>query len=77
MSAGRLNTGARLALAALALALLPILVKSDFTLTILVFSFLLGMLAVSFNLIFGYTGQLSMFHAAAFGKLDGSVKLPA
>ena len=25
------------------------------------------MLAVSFNLIFGYTGQLSMFHAAAFG----------
>jgi branched-chain amino acid transport system permease protein len=24
-------------------------------------------LAVSFNLIFGYTGQLSMFHAAAFG----------
>ena len=23
--------------------------------------------AVSFNLIFGYTGQLSMFHAAAFG----------
>ncbi|MEI6722680.1 MAG: branched-chain amino acid ABC transporter permease, partial [Betaproteobacteria bacterium] len=36
-------------------------------LTILVFSFLLGMLAVSFNLIFGYTGQLSMFHAAAFG----------
>ena len=41
--------------------------KSDFVLTILVFSFLLGMLAVSFNLIFGYTGQLSMFHAAAFG----------
>ena len=62
-----MNTGARLALAALALALLPVLVKSDFTLTILVFSFLLGMLAVSFNLIFGYTGQLSMFHAAAFG----------
>jgi ABC-type branched-subunit amino acid transport system permease subunit len=23
--------------------------------------------AVSFNLIFGFTGQLSMFHAAAFG----------
>ena len=22
---------------------------------------------MSFNLIFGYTGQLSMFHAAAFG----------
>ena len=46
---------------------LPLFVKSDFILTILVFTFLLGMLAVSFNLIFGFTGQLSMFHAAAFG----------
>ena len=62
-----MKTGARLVVAALAFALLPLVVKSDFTLTILVFSFLLGMLAVSFNLIFGYTGQLSMFHAAAFG----------
>ncbi len=68
MSEGRKSsTGARLAIAAAALALLPLAVKSDFVLTILVFSFLLGMLAVSFNLIFGYTGQLSMFHAAAFG----------
>jgi branched-chain amino acid transport system permease protein len=57
----------RLLLAAAVFALLPLIVKSDFILTILVFSFLLGMLAVSFNLIFGYTGQLSMFHAAAFG----------
>lgn len=61
------SAGVRLAVAAFALALLPLFVKSDFFLTILVFSFLLGMLAVSFNLIFGYTGQLSMFHAAAFG----------
>ncbi len=62
-----MTTGARLAIAAAAFALVPLVVKSDFALTILVFSFLLGMLAVSFNLIFGYTGQLSMFHAAAFG----------
>jgi branched-chain amino acid transport system permease protein len=62
-----MSAGSRLLLTAVALALLPLVVKSDFTLTILVFSFLLGMLAVSFNLIFGYTGQLSMFHAAAFG----------
>jgi branched-chain amino acid transport system permease protein len=62
-----MKTGTRLAIAALVVALAPIVVKSDFTLTILVFAFLLGMLAVSFNLIFGYTGQLSMFHAAAFG----------
>ena len=47
--------------------LLPAFVKSDVVLTILVFSWLQGMLAVSFNLIFGFTGQLSMFHAAAFG----------
>jgi branched-chain amino acid transport system permease protein len=46
---------------------LPLVVHGDFALTILIFTFLLGMLAVSFNLIFGFTGQLSMFHAAAFG----------
>jgi branched-chain amino acid transport system permease protein len=53
--------------ALLLLLLLPLGVKSDVVLTILVFSWLQGMLAVSFNLIFGFTGQLSMFHAAAFG----------
>jgi branched-chain amino acid transport system permease protein len=57
----------RAALVATMLLALPIAVKSDVVLTILVFSFLQGMLAVSFNLIFGFTGQLSMFHAAAFG----------
>jgi len=46
---------------------LPLAVKSDTAMTIIIFSFLLGMLAVSFNLVFGFTGQLSMFHAAAFG----------
>jgi branched-chain amino acid transport system permease protein len=45
----------------------PLVLHNEVTLTILVFTFILGMLAVSFNLIFGYTGQLSMFHAAAFG----------
>jgi branched-chain amino acid transport system permease protein len=45
----------------------PLLLHNEVALTILVFTFILGMLAVSFNLIFGYTGQLSMFHAAAFG----------
>ncbi|MGE5639183.1 MAG: branched-chain amino acid ABC transporter permease [Clostridia bacterium] len=51
----------------LALLLVPLGVQSDVVLTILVFAYLQGMLAVSFNLIFGFTGQLSMFHAAAFG----------
>ena len=51
----------------LLLIAVPLGVKSDVVLTILVFAYLQGMLAVSFNLIFGFTGQLSMFHAAAFG----------
>jgi branched-chain amino acid transport system permease protein len=50
-----------------ALALLPLVLHSNFILTIFIFSFILGMAAVSFNLVFGFTGQLSMFHAAAFG----------
>jgi branched-chain amino acid transport system permease protein len=62
-----MNAVVRTALTAAALLALPLFVKSDVVLTILVFSWLQGMLAVSFNLIFGFTGQLSMFHAAAFG----------
>lgn len=55
------------AIALAALAALPVFLHSDFILTVFVFTFILGMLAVGFNLIFGFTGQLSMFHAAAFG----------
>ena len=51
----------------LALFAVPLGVESEVVLTILVFAYLQGMLAVSFNLIFGFAGQLSMFHAAAFG----------
>jgi len=51
----------------LPLFVVPLVLHNDVVLTILVFTFILGILAVSFNLIFGYTGQLSMFHAAAFG----------
>jgi branched-chain amino acid transport system permease protein len=47
--------------------IVPALVQSNFILTIFTFSFILAIAAVSFNLIFGFTGQLSMFHAAAFG----------
>jgi branched-chain amino acid transport system permease protein len=49
------------------LALLPIVVRSDFILTIFIFTFIYGILAVTFDLIFGFTGQLSMFHPAVFG----------
>jgi len=57
----------RTSLAWLSLFLVPFVLHNDVALAILVFTFILGILAVSFNLIFGYTGQLSMFHAAAFG----------
>src|SRR5450755_5033826 len=62
-----MRPASKLLFASAAIIALPLVAHSDFALTILIFSFLLGMLAVSFNLIFGFTGQLSMFHAAAFG----------
>src|SRR5262249_58579241 len=46
---------------------LPVFVRSDFLLTIFIFTFIYGILAVTFDLIFGFTGQLSMFHPAVFG----------
>lgn len=45
----------------------PLVVKAEFILAIFIFSFILGVAAISFNIIFGYAGQLSMFNAAAFG----------
>jgi branched-chain amino acid transport system permease protein len=47
--------------------LVPLVVKAEFILTIFIFSFILGIVAISFNIIFGLTGQLSMFNAGAFG----------
>lgn len=49
------------------LYLLPLVVRSDVMLTILIFTFILSILAIGFNVIFGGAGQLTMFHAAAFG----------
>jgi branched-chain amino acid transport system permease protein len=49
------------------LAALPLAVHSDFVLTIFIYTFLSGILAVTFDLVFGFTGQLSMFHPAVFG----------
>jgi branched-chain amino acid transport system permease protein len=50
-----------------ALALLPLMVKTDFVLTIFIYAFIFGILGVTFDLVFGFTGQLSMFHPAVFG----------
>lgn len=57
-----------LPLAALVGAIIaPLAITTDSTFAIATFGFLLAALAVSFNLIFGFTGQLSFFHAASFG----------
>ncbi|KRQ89824.1 branched-chain amino acid ABC transporter permease [Bradyrhizobium valentinum] len=45
----------------------PLAVHSDSILAIAIYGFMAASLAVSFNLIFGFTGQLSLFHAASFG----------
>ena len=49
------------------LYLLPLMVQSDVVLTVLIFTFVLSILAIGFNIVFGGAGQLTMFHAAAFG----------
>ena len=51
----------------LPLYLVPVVSSNEVLLTILIFTFILGVLAVGFNIVFGYTGQLTMFHGAAFG----------
>lgn len=56
------------AVTGLALAILaPLATASDTLMAIATFGFLAASLAVSYNLIFGFTGQLSLFHAASFG----------
>ena len=43
------------------------MVRSDVVLTVLIFTFVLSILAIGFYVVFGGAGQLTMFHAAAFG----------
>ena len=51
----------------LPLYLVPVVSHSEVLLTILIFTYILGILAIGFNIVFGYAGQLTMFHGAAFG----------
>jgi len=51
----------------LPLYVVPIVSHNEVLLTILIFTYILGILAVGFNIVFGYAGQLTMFHGAAFG----------
>lgn len=56
-----------LAFGLLVALLAPAFASSESVLSIAIYAFMAASLAVSFNLIFGFTGQLSMFHAASFG----------
>jgi len=51
----------------LPLYLVPLVSSNEGLLTILIFTYILGILAIGFNIVFGYAGQLTMFHGAAFG----------
>lgn len=47
--------------------LLPVVIEADYTLQILFRVFLFAALGIAWNLVGGYTGQLSLGHAAYFG----------
>ncbi|MGD0508338.1 MAG: hypothetical protein ABSA27_11105, partial [Terriglobales bacterium] len=47
--------------------LVPLVVESDYTLQILFRVFLFAAMGLAWNLVGGYTGQLSLGHAAYFG----------
>jgi len=51
----------------LPLYLVPVVTQNEVLLTILIFTYILSILAIGFNIVFGYAGQLTMFHGAAFG----------
>jgi len=49
------------------LYLIPVFSNNEVLLTIFIFTFILSILAIGFNIMFCYAGQLTMFHGAAFG----------
>ena len=51
----------------LALLLLPLLVDDDSILTTAILTFIIAALAVSWNIVGGFAGQISLGHAAFFG----------
>lgn len=50
-----------------ALLILPLVVDNDKTLTIAILVFIIATLAASWNIVGGFTGQVSLGHAAFFG----------
>ena len=51
----------------LALYVIPVVVRIDYVINLLVFFLIWSMVAVSFNLLFGYTGLLSIAQGGFFG----------
>lgn len=51
----------------LVLYLIPVVIKIDYVINLLVFFLIWSMVAISFNLLFGYTGLLSIAQGGFFG----------
>lgn len=67
MSKRNARTIALLAVAVAALAVVPLVVKSNTPINLLISIFIFTMLASSWNILGGYAGQTSLGHAAFFG----------
>ncbi len=65
--AARAGRALALAIALAALATAPVWLQSPYHLHILIMAGIFAILALSLNLLLGYTGQLSLGHAAFFG----------
>jgi branched-chain amino acid transport system permease protein len=67
MTAKKIISVALLGLGVVALASVPTVVESDSTINLLILTFIYTMLASSWNILGGYTGQINLGHAAFFG----------
>jgi branched-chain amino acid transport system permease protein len=67
MNKKRILTGSFLFIAILVLALLPLIIKKDSTINLVILLLLYITLASSWNILGGYTGQTNLGHAAFFG----------
>ena len=67
MNKKRLIQSALLMIAMAVLALFPLVIKKDSTITLVIFILLYITIASSWNILGGYTGQTNLGHAAFFG----------
>ncbi len=67
MNKKRIISFSLLIITIIALALLPLLIKKDSTINLIILVLLYMSLASSWNILGGYTGQTNLGHAAFFG----------